>query len=450
METKFEKDDENVSSSKRISTPTDLFNDSLASRLRRSKLKNSLSNMNCTIDNHMTRMAQKNDIQTIDNSFHSIKSQSIKSSNSGLTKIKPKSNLSASKSFSTHTSTKKQGNNLKAESDYNLKLIESSTLAKLLEIDRKAKKESAKSLQSTINISKQQKKEILSARTRRSLQLDASSTSKYNSEKIEKPSARAVRYQKQQNLKNEYHTEQPKSNKNKPSILTSPDMDKSSMVSVRNQNGKKIYTCEKCALEFTSANSVVRHQEKSCLRVRVISLKSNGTKEATTLSKKCPICSCTFYNTHRVSIHIYKYHKNLLGSASTPPTNEAKRLNETLLKKGLRTRKTDLENMPVSCDERTNSESATNAIDSCIEMDQEDDINACDNLAASYCRLSSSSSISVDIDKHADTNSFSSSDSSTDNNLSLLAISPNAQQLESVRLESDSNNNEAIGCITTA
>jgi uncharacterized C2H2 Zn-finger protein len=49
--------------------------------------------------------------------------------------------------------------------------------------------------------------------------------------------------------------------------------------------------------------------------------------------KKCPICSCIFYSTHRVSIHIYKHHKNLLGSALQPPSAEAKRLNDIQLKK---------------------------------------------------------------------------------------------------------------------
>ena len=35
-------------------------------------------------------------------------------------------------------------------------------------------------------------------------------------------------------------------------------------------NNRKIFSCDKCGLEFTSPNSVVRHQEKSCLRVKVI------------------------------------------------------------------------------------------------------------------------------------------------------------------------------------
>ena len=110
-----------------------------------------------------------------------------------------------------------------------------------------------------------------------------------------------------------------------------------SLVSVHNINNRKIYTCERCGLEFTSANSVFRHQEKSCLRVRVINLKPGSKAEASLFSvaskKKCPICSCIFYSTHRVSIHIYKHHKNLLGSALQPPSAEAKRLNDIQLKK---------------------------------------------------------------------------------------------------------------------
>jgi hypothetical protein len=99
-------------------------------------------------------------------------------------------------------------------------------------------------------------------------------------------------------------------------------------------NTRKLHSCNKCGLEFTSANSVIRHQEKSCLRVEVITLKSTTSKSKDVLSKKkCPICGATFYNTHRVSIHIYKHHRNLLGSAKLPPTNEAKNLNSIQLKK---------------------------------------------------------------------------------------------------------------------
>lgn len=96
-------------------------------------------------------------------------------------------------------------------------------------------------------------------------------------------------------------------------------------------NNRKMYECEKCGLEFTSSNSVIRHQEKSCLRVKVISLKTSKAKDS--LAKKCPICAATFFNTHRVSIHIYKHHRNLLGSASLPPSSEAKHLNELQMKK---------------------------------------------------------------------------------------------------------------------
>lgn len=108
-----------------------------------------------------------------------------------------------------------------------------------------------------------------------------------------------------------------------------------SLVTVKSLNNRKIHTCLRCGLEFTSANSVFRHQEKSCLRVRVINLKSNKNenKQELTSKKKCPICSCTFFNTHRLSIHIYKHHRNLLGSALQAPTAEAKRLNEIQLKK---------------------------------------------------------------------------------------------------------------------
>jgi hypothetical protein len=77
------------------------------------------------------------------------------------------------------------------------------------------------------------------------------------------------------------------------------------------------------------------------LRVRVISLQQqqstkfapNTKKDTTITKKKCPICSSVFYNTHRLSIHIYKHHKKLLGSAHQPPTKEAKRLNEKQLQK---------------------------------------------------------------------------------------------------------------------
>lgn len=96
------------------------------------------------------------------------------------------------------------------------------------------------------------------------------------------------------------------------------------------EGDRKIYVCAKCGLEFTSPNSVIRHQEKSCLRVCVINLKLAANHQHT---RMCPICSCVFNNTHRLSVHIYKYHRSLLGSATTPPSGEAKRLHEIQLKK---------------------------------------------------------------------------------------------------------------------
>ena len=108
-----------------------------------------------------------------------------------------------------------------------------------------------------------------------------------------------------------------------------------SLVTVSTQNNRKIHTCTKCSLEFTSANSVFRHQEKSCLRVRVINIKPVNiqNKETMLTKKKCPICGSNFYNTHKVSIHIYKHHRNLLGSALKEPVPEAKRLHDIQLKK---------------------------------------------------------------------------------------------------------------------
>ena len=105
------------------------------------------------------------------------------------------------------------------------------------------------------------------------------------------------------------------------------------LVTVHCLNNKKYHTCVRCGLEFTSANSVFRHQEKSCLRVRVINLKPTSENNLSVNKKKCPICSCSFYSTHRVSIHIYKHHRNLLGSALKPPSNDAKRLHEIQLRK---------------------------------------------------------------------------------------------------------------------
>jgi hypothetical protein len=114
-----------------------------------------------------------------------------------------------------------------------------------------------------------------------------------------------------------------------------PKQQKMSLITVRVCNNRKIHVCEKCGLEFTSGNSVLRHQEKSCLRVRVINLKSSskGQQKEAILKKKCPICSSIFFNTHRLSIHIYKHHRNLLGNANKPPTSDARRLNEIQLKK---------------------------------------------------------------------------------------------------------------------
>ena len=114
-----------------------------------------------------------------------------------------------------------------------------------------------------------------------------------------------------------------------------PKQQNMSLITVRVCNNRKIHVCEKCGLEFTSGNSVLRHQEKSCLRVRVINLKSSskGQQKEAILKKKCPICSSIFFNTHRLSIHIYKHHRNLLGNANKPPTSDARRLNEIQLKK---------------------------------------------------------------------------------------------------------------------
>lgn len=98
------------------------------------------------------------------------------------------------------------------------------------------------------------------------------------------------------------------------------------LVTTMNNCNRKIYECEKCALEFTSSNSVIRHQEKSCLRVKVINLTTELSidNEVHVINKKkCPICNAVFLNTHRLSIHIYKHHGSLLGSASLPPATEA-------------------------------------------------------------------------------------------------------------------------------
>lgn len=123
-------------------------------------------------------------------------------------------------------------------------------------------------------------------------------------------------------------------------------LENSKMISTRIVNNRKVHSCEKCGLEFTSTNSVVRHQEKSCLRVKVISLEKSSSSSKSSDNnnelasgmvnggkKKCPICSSVFFNTHRLSIHIFKHHRNLLGSAHQPPTREARRLYEKQLAK---------------------------------------------------------------------------------------------------------------------
>ena len=112
---------------------------------------------------------------------------------------------------------------------------------------------------------------------------------------------------------------------------------KGEFMSVKIVNNKKVHTCDKCDLEFTSSNSVTRHQEKSCLRVKVISCESKSKARSKTgeIKKKCPICGYVFSNTHQLSIHIYRQHKSLLGSASTPPSDEAVRLNQLQVNKSL-------------------------------------------------------------------------------------------------------------------
>ena len=80
------------------------------------------------------------------------------------------------------------------------------------------------------------------------------------------------------------------------------------------------FKCEKCSLEFTSANSVTRHQEKSCLRIHILYVENNKIK--------CPICGEIYPSTHHICIHISKYHGSLLGSHHLPPSEEAKKLYE--------------------------------------------------------------------------------------------------------------------------
>ena len=80
------------------------------------------------------------------------------------------------------------------------------------------------------------------------------------------------------------------------------------------------FKCEKCGLEFTSANSVTRHQDKSCLRIHILNLDNNTIK--------CPICGQLYPSTHHISIHISKYHGSLLGSSTMPPSEEAKKMYE--------------------------------------------------------------------------------------------------------------------------
>ena len=204
-----------------------------------------------------------------------------------------------------------------------------------LNIGREAKKESDSALAHNLRASARIRESSKKSPVESSVDLEKKSVSP-NKKMVTSPSKIEKNVSKSQVLPQssanlDEKNQQPKENQEK--------LD-SSLVTVRVCNNRKIHTCEKCGLEFTSANSVSRHQEKSCLRVRVINLKSSNAssssktqqKEASN-KKKCPICSSIFFNTHRVSIHIYKHHKNLLGSAVTPPNDEAKRLQELQLVK---------------------------------------------------------------------------------------------------------------------
>jgi vacuolar-type H+-ATPase subunit I/STV1 len=63
--------------------------------------------------------------------------------------------------------------------------------------------------------------------------------------------------------------------------------------------------------------------------VRVINVECNGE----VVKKRCPMCSGVFFNTHRLSIHIYKHHRALLGSVHKAASSEALRLYELQLRK---------------------------------------------------------------------------------------------------------------------
>jgi hypothetical protein len=87
--------------------------------------------------------------------------------------------------------------------------------------------------------------------------------------------------------------------------------------------------CEVCGLVFTSANSVVRHREKSCVGMPIVNIPSN---DASNPKKKCPICQRIFFNTHSISIHIQKHHGAELGLAGSKPSvakNDHKQVQET-------------------------------------------------------------------------------------------------------------------------
>jgi DNA repair exonuclease SbcCD ATPase subunit len=169
----------------------------------------------------------------------------------------------------------------------------------------------------------------------------------------------------------------------------------SSMITVRMSNNRKLHVCEKCDLEFTSGNSVLRHQEKSCLRVRIInlaSIKSQQQQETTSTAgsfkKKCPICSSIFFNTHRLSIHIYKHHRNLLGSANQPPTHEAKRLNEIQLKKLVKKESKVEEEVEDEADEEEEEEDDEEGEEE-LEEEGMSHVESSDELSTSISRNSS-------------------------------------------------------------
>ncbi|CAF0874058.1 unnamed protein product [Brachionus calyciflorus] len=120
-----------------------------------------------------------------------------------------------------------------------------------------------------------------------------------------------------------------------PEVTPSKKELKSEFMSVKIVNNRKVHICDKCNLEFTSGNSVSRHQEKSCLRLKVINIeaKSKTKNKPGEVKKKCPICGFIFTNTHQLSIHIYRQHKGLLGNAHDPPLAEAKHFNDDIVKR---------------------------------------------------------------------------------------------------------------------